>query len=141
MQPFVTAHTRYTCKDSFTFRKDVSQVNISDSYLVSFHVAGLFTKILLHETIDITVNIVFDKNPNIKILKSDLKDLFFDYINTRHPNITFCGKPWKSKLLKNDRFLMLSLITLQNQPQPVFSTQKTFTGLLTNYLKGTRGIK
>ena len=39
-------------------------------------VCSLFTSIPLKETIDITVDLLFDHNPDFKITKNELKKLF-----------------------------------------------------------------
>ena len=44
-------------------------------FLVSYDVCSLFTSIPLAETIDITVNLLFEKIPGFKISKSDLRKL------------------------------------------------------------------
>ena len=44
--------------------------------MISYEVCILFTSILLKETIDIAVNIYFEKYPDIKITKQELKKLF-----------------------------------------------------------------
>lgn len=44
--------------------------------MISYEVCILFTSILLKETIDIAVNIYFEKYPDIKITKQELKELF-----------------------------------------------------------------
>ena len=68
--------TRYCTKDSFTFVQEFNQVNITNSFLVSFDVCSLFTNIPLNETIDIAVNLIFENNSNLNISKSDLNQLF-----------------------------------------------------------------
>ena len=44
--------------------------------MISYEVCILFTSILLKKTIDIAVNIYFEKYPDIKIAKQELKKLF-----------------------------------------------------------------
>ena len=44
--------------------------------MILYEVCILFTNILLKETIDIAVNIYFEKYPSIKITKQELKELF-----------------------------------------------------------------
>ena len=51
---------------------------------------SLFTNIPLHETIDIAVNLLLEKSPNLKIKASDLKRLFI--FATAETNFLFDGK-------------------------------------------------
>ena len=53
--------------------KKVSSIN---KILISYDICSLFTSIPLNKTIDLTVKLVFDNNPNIKITKKDLTKLF-----------------------------------------------------------------
>ena len=47
----------------------------SNKFVVSF-VCNLLTSILLTETIDIAVDLLFEEKPGFKISKADLKNLF-----------------------------------------------------------------
>ena len=47
-----------------------------NKFLVSYDVCSLFTSIPLTETIDIAVDLLFEKNTGFKISKADLKKLF-----------------------------------------------------------------
>ena len=44
--------------------------------MISYDVCSLFTSIPLKETIDIAVNLIFDKYPDLKITRQKLKKLF-----------------------------------------------------------------
>ena len=44
--------------------------------MISYNVCSLFISIPLKETIDIAVNLIFDKYPDLKIAKQELKKLF-----------------------------------------------------------------
>ena len=44
--------------------------------MVSYDVTSLFTNIPLEETIELAVDLVFEKTPNIKISRAELKELF-----------------------------------------------------------------
>ena len=46
--------------------------NLPKNYLVSYYVTSLFTNILLQETIDIAINLIFNHNTNLKITKKEL---------------------------------------------------------------------
>ena len=63
-------------KDSFSFCKDVQEVTSSNKFIISYDVYGLFTSIPLKKTIDIAVNLIFDKYPDLKITRQELKKLF-----------------------------------------------------------------
>ena len=58
----------YSCKEAFSF---VSS-NLSKTFLVSFDVTRLFTNIPLQETIDIAINLIFNHNPNLNIIRREL---------------------------------------------------------------------
>ena len=66
----------YCADDTFTFIKDIKEVNSSNKFMVSYDVVSLFTNIPLDETIDIAIDVIFKSNPNIKISKANLKTLF-----------------------------------------------------------------
>ena len=63
-------------KDSFSFCKDVQEVTSSNKFIISYDVYGLFTSIPLKKTIDIAVNLIFDKYPDLKITRQQFKKLF-----------------------------------------------------------------
>ena len=44
--------------------------------MISYDVCSQFTRILIKETIDIAVNLIFDKYPDLKITRQKLKKLF-----------------------------------------------------------------
>ena len=50
--------------------------NLPPKNLVSYYVTSLFTNILLQETIDIAINLIFNHNTNLNITKKELKKLF-----------------------------------------------------------------
>ena len=50
--------------------------NLPPKNLVSYYVPSLFTNILLQETIDIAINLIFNHNTNLNITKKELKKLF-----------------------------------------------------------------
>ena len=68
--------TEYCAKDSFSFCKEVQEVSSSNKFMISYDVCSLFTSIPLKETIDIAVNLIFDKYPDLKITRQELKKLF-----------------------------------------------------------------
>ena len=68
--------TEYCAKDSFSFCKEVQEVSSSNKFMISYDVCSLFTSIPLKETIDIALNLIFDKYPDLKITRQELKKLF-----------------------------------------------------------------
>ena len=71
----------YSCKDTFSFILQIKNANLSESFLISYDVASLFTNTPLHETIEIAIILIFNPNPNLKITKKELKKIFpFRYI-------------------------------------------------------------
>ena len=65
-----------SCKDTFSFVSQIKNANLSKTYLVSYDGTSLFTSIPFQETIDITINLIFNHNPNLNITRRELKKLF-----------------------------------------------------------------
>ena len=64
----------YSCKKTFYFVSQIKNANLSRKFI-------LFTNILLQETIDIALNLIFNHNPNLNITKKEFKKTFpFCYI-------------------------------------------------------------
>ena len=59
--------SEYTVKDSFSFVKEISEINFNDCVMASFDIKSLFTNIPLNETIEICLNRLFE-NDEEKIL-------------------------------------------------------------------------
>ena len=68
--------TEYCARDSFSFCKEVQEVSSSNKFTISYEVCSLFTSIPLKKTIDVAVNLIFDKYPDLKITRQKLKKLF-----------------------------------------------------------------
>ena len=68
--------TEYCAKVSFSFCKEMQKVNSPNKFMISYDVCSLFTSIPLKETIYIAVNLSFDKYPDLRIGRQDLKKLF-----------------------------------------------------------------
>ena len=66
----------HCAKYSFSFCEQIQQVNNNDNFLVSYDVCSLFTSIPLQETIQIAVELIFQNNPQLKVTKRELKQLF-----------------------------------------------------------------
>ena len=79
----------YSCSDTFTFLDELKQQNLEGKFTVSFDVCSLFTNIPLDETIDLAVNSILDKKPNLKITKKELRELFV--FATSKTNFIFSG--------------------------------------------------
>ena len=62
----------YSCQDTFSFVSQIKNANLSKKFLVSYDVTSLFTNIPLQETIDITINLLFNHNPNLSITRKEL---------------------------------------------------------------------
>ena len=62
----------YSCKEAFSFVSQIKNSNLSKTILVSFDVTRLFTSIPLQETIDIAINLIFNHNPNLNIIRREL---------------------------------------------------------------------
>ena len=65
-------------KDSFKFCEEIKKVRATNKFLISHDVYSLLTSIILKETIDIAVDLLFEHNPDFKITKNELKT-FFDF--------------------------------------------------------------
>ena len=68
--------TDYCTQNSFSFVKEVPEVSVSHYFMVSYDLCSLFTNTSLSETIDLTVNIIFDNNQSMNINQHQLKKLF-----------------------------------------------------------------
>ena len=74
LDPIIPAS--HCTKDSFTFYKEIEKVSDTNRFLISYEFRSLFTSIPLKETIDITINLLFEHNPGLNITKAELKKLF-----------------------------------------------------------------
>ena len=59
----------YLCKDTFSFVSQIRNANISGKFPVSYDVNSLFTIILLQETIDLAINLIFSHDPKLNIIE------------------------------------------------------------------------
>ena len=71
------------------FVTQIKNANLSGKFLVSYDVTSLFN-IPLHETIDLGVYLIFNHNPNLNIIKKELKKLFL--FATSQTRFLFNGK-------------------------------------------------
>ena len=74
----------YLCKDTFSFFSKIKNANLSRKFLVFYDVTSLVSNILLQETIDIAINLIFNHNPNLNITKKELKKLFLFATSQNH---------------------------------------------------------
>ena len=74
----------YSCKDTFSSVFQINNANLSKKILVSYDVTSLFTNILLQETIDIAINLIFNQNPNLNITRKELKKIFLFATSQTH---------------------------------------------------------
>ena len=69
--------TEHCAKDSFSFVDELSNLQLQEgNNIVSFDIVSLFTNIPLIESIDLAVNLLFEKDPSIKMSKAQMKKLF-----------------------------------------------------------------
>ena len=61
----------YSCKDTFSFVSQIKDANLFKKFHVSYVVTSLFTNIPLQETIDISLNLIFNHNPNLNITRKE----------------------------------------------------------------------
>ena len=66
----------YTVSDSFSFVQELTTIDVSNKYMVSFDVMSLFTNIPLNECIDLVVSYITKGNIELKLSKDDLTKLF-----------------------------------------------------------------
>ena len=59
----------YSCKDTFSLVSPSKYANLYRKFLASFNVTSFFTNILVQETIDVAINLIFCHNLNLNITK------------------------------------------------------------------------
>ena len=62
---------------------------MTNKYMVSYDVTSLFTNIPLEETINLTINLLFEAKPDLNISRKDLQKLF--QFATSQTNFLFNG--------------------------------------------------
>ena len=55
----------YSCADTFSFLNDLKKFDLKDRFTVSFDVCSLFTNLPLEETLDLAVDLLFEKKNRI----------------------------------------------------------------------------
>ena len=66
----------YSCSDTFTFVEELKKEDITGKFSVSFDICSLFTNIPLNETLNLAVDLILKKNPNLKVTPEELRELF-----------------------------------------------------------------
>ena len=66
----------YSCKGYFFISSQIKNANLSERFFLFDDVTRLFTNVLLQQTIDITINLIFNHNSNLSISKKELKKNF-----------------------------------------------------------------
>ena len=74
----------YSCKDTFSFLSQIKNANFSGKFIVFYNVTSFFINIPLQEAIDIVINLIFNRNPNLNITKKELKKLFLFVLSSTH---------------------------------------------------------
>ena len=80
--------SQHCAKDSFTFCEEMRGVSANDYFLVSYDICSLFTSIPLTETKEITVELIFQNKPNLKISKMNLNN----FLDLQPLVLIFCLK-------------------------------------------------
>ena len=80
---------QYSSADTFSFLRDLNNFDLKNKFTVSYDVCSLFTNLPLEETIDLAVDLIFKKHKELKITKSELRELFM--FCTSKTNFLFNG--------------------------------------------------
>ena len=83
----------YSCKDTFSIVSQIKNANLSKKVLVSYDVTSLSTNIALQGTIDITINLIFNPNPNLSITSKELHHRLILFLTVSFI-IKLMEKPW-----------------------------------------------
>ena len=62
----------HSTKDTFGFVGELKTVSVTNYYMVSYDLTSLFTNIPLEETINLTINLLFEAKPDLKITRKYL---------------------------------------------------------------------
>ena len=66
----------FSCEDTFSFLRELNGLDIKNKFTVSYDVCSLFTNLPLNETLDLAVDLIFEKHKNLKITKNEMRELF-----------------------------------------------------------------
>ena len=67
----------YCCKDTFSIVSQIKNEKLSTKFLVSYDVTSVFTNITLQKTIDLAINLIFNRNRILNITGKELKNFSF----------------------------------------------------------------
>ena len=81
--------SEHSCADTFTFLNELNKNEMEGKFMVSFDVCSLFTNIPLNETIDLAVDLIFEKHKSLKATRGELRELF--EFSTSKTNFIFQG--------------------------------------------------
>ena len=84
---------------------------MTNKYMVSYDVTSLFTNIPLEETINLTINLLFEAKPDLKISRKDLKKLF--QFATSQTNFLFNGNMYDEVYVRGCNGLAFGTISCQ----------------------------
>ena len=68
--------SEFSCSDSFTFVREIQNLEFQKSFLVSFDVESLFTNVPVKETTEIAMDLIYQHHKNLKISRPQLRKLF-----------------------------------------------------------------
>ena len=80
----------HSAKDTFSFAEELKMVSVTNKYMVSYDVTSLFPNIPLEQTIHLTIDLLFEAKPDLKISRKDLKKNF--QFATSQTNFLFNGR-------------------------------------------------
>ena len=80
----------YTISDTCSFVRELTTINLSNKFMVSFDVASLFTNIPLKESIDLAVSYITEGNASLRFSRTELTKLFSSATSQMH--FLFNGK-------------------------------------------------
>ena len=101
-----SAPNDHSAKDTFSFVEELKAVSVTYKYVVSYDVTSLFTNIPLEETIHLTIDLLFEAKPDLKISRKDLQKHF--QFATSQTNFLFNGSIMtKLMVLQWDRLWQL----------------------------------
>ena len=66
----------HSTKDTFSFGEELKTVSVTNKYIVSYDVTSLITNIPLGKIIYLTIDLLFEAKPDLKISRKDLRKLF-----------------------------------------------------------------
>ena len=81
--------SEHSWADTFTFLNELNKNEMKGKFMVSFDVCSLFTNIPLNETIDLAVDLIFEKHKSLKATRGKLRELF--EFSTSKTNFIFQG--------------------------------------------------